>query len=123
MINFDKEIREIDIAIKKGVDNAVEYLKTKIDEKTPEDTFELIKNNKIEKASRNGNKITGKVYNETPYAEYVEYGVRQADYNYYKDSGRRKGLAPFYTGIGARMFTRSADEEEQTLNNIIAKEL
>lgn len=123
MIDFTKEEKEIARSIERGVNKALEYLKKKIDEKTPEDTFTLIGNNDIEKAIQTGTSIKGSVYNNTEYAQYVEYGVMSKTYNYYKNAGRRGGRAPFYSGIGARMFTKSADEEEQEIYNIINKSL
>ena len=117
MINFDKEEKEILSSIKKGMQEAVDYLEVKVKEKTPEDTYELINNYKQD-ITQTKTKTKGELYNNTEYAQYVEYGVGRP-YNYYKGSGRRKGKAPFYIGVGARMMTRTIDNEEEKVYNII----
>lgn len=49
-------------------------IKAEVDKLTPEDTLELLENNKVSEVEKNGNIYSVKVYNDTPYAIHVEYG-------------------------------------------------
>ena len=103
--------------------NWLDVLKKSIDEKTPEDTFELIKNNKINSPVVEWNIVIWSVSNNTEYAILVERGVQNKKYNYYKGWWRRKWWKPFYVwgSIGkwvwARMFTRWLDDSKQEIIN------
>ena len=121
MIDFSKIEKNIDSKIKLWINKATSYLKDKVDEKTPEDTFELIKNNKRELAKKEWDRYVWEVLNDTEYALYVEYGIWWEQYNYYKNSWRKGWWSPFYKWVWARMFTRTSDEEESEVYNIINK--
>lgn len=105
-----------------AINEALEYIKKKIDEKTPEDTKTLVWNNEIIKARSIWGEIIGSVQNTTWYAIYVEYGRSKTEgvpkigikYKYNKPKG-----SIFYEGVGARMFTRTADEEREYIINLI----
>jgi hypothetical protein len=59
-----------------AVNEILEVAKKSIDDKTPEDTRELVGNNEIESArEEQGGVITGAVVNTTSYAIYVEFGA------------------------------------------------
>jgi len=96
------------------VNHAVDVLKTEIDRLTPEDTKNLLQNNRVKPAVLIGDKVVGSVYNETDYAFFVEYWVGWNAYNYHKPKGNT-----FYRGIGNRTFTRSLDTIRQDLNKIL----
>ncbi len=86
--------------------STVQEIKKKVDEKTPEDTRKLLQNNDTS-VSIEASKVIGEVFNDkTEYAKYVEYGVRSKPYNYHKPKG-----SVFYQGVGARMFTRTLDND------------
>lgn len=87
------------------------YITNKVKEKTPEDTKTLIEWYEV---SQNGK--TWKIENNTEYAAYVEYGVWSI-YNYHKNG------TVYYAGDGAWMIRRTADEEEQNLADLIAKDI
>ncbi len=82
-------------AIKVMSDVVVE-IADKIEENTPEDSYELISRNQIEFPQVQGDSIKAKIFNDDPKAKFVEYGQEPKVYNYYKGSGRRKGGSPFY---------------------------
>ena len=88
--NFDAIAQKIESTIRERAESAMrrslEELKEKIDEYTPEDTYNLIKNNRIRKGKWLGDRLVGKVENSSNYAVYVEYGrtrIGRAN-NYYK---------------------------------------
>jgi len=118
MINFNDIQKEIDKSITDWINKATKYLKDKVDEKTPEDTKTLLWNNKQVKARKLWNNYIWSVENDTEYAVYVEYWVWWKDFNYNKPKWNN-----FYSWVGARMFTRTQDEEENEVSNIINKEI
>lgn len=75
--NFDAIARNIESTIRERAEVAMkrslEELKEKIDEYTPEDTYNLIKNNQIREGKWSGDRLVGKVENSSQYAVYVEY--------------------------------------------------
>ena len=75
--NFDAIARNIESTIRERAENAMkrslEELKEKIDEYTPEDTYNLMKNNQIREGKWSGDRLVGKVENSANYAVYVEY--------------------------------------------------
>lgn len=93
----------------------VRDLADSIDEKTPEDTFELISRNQVEMPHIEGESMKARVFNDDPKWVYVEYWQDPNTYNYYKQSWRRNGGSPFYSGVGAKMFTRSWKEQKQDI--------
>ena len=113
---FEDFERKLNDRLEKAINESLETLKKSIDEKTPEDTKTLLGNNDIEKAKQSWNEIKGRVYNETKYWIYVEYGVKNRDYNYHKPKGQI-----FYTWFWARMFTRWFDETKQEIITNIKK--
>lgn len=114
--NFDAIARNIESTIRERAEVAMkrslEELKKKIDEYTPEDTYNLIKNNQIREGKWSGDRLVGKVENSSQYAVYVEYWRTRTGRanNYYKGGGRRRWGKPFYRGVGARMYARTKDE-------------
>lgn len=95
-------------AVNQSMKAGIDYLKQKVDEKTPIDTWNLIKNTKIRVRW-----LIWEVYNDTEYAPYVEYGVKSQTYNYHK------GGRVYYSGVWARMMSRTADEEEKNVAKIV----
>ena len=75
--NFDAIARKIESTIRERAEVAMkqslEELKEKIDEYTPEDTYNLIKNNQIREGKWSGDRLVGKVENSSQYAVYIEY--------------------------------------------------
>lgn len=74
--NFDAIARKIESTIRERAEwtmrRSLEELKEKIDEYTPEDTYNLMKNNQIREGKWLGG-LVGKVENSSNYAVYVEY--------------------------------------------------
>ena len=116
---FSKELmQDIEAKAIVWVNKALDYIKQSVDEKTPEDTKTLLKNNTILKAEKKGNSIYWEVFNNTEYAEIIEYWVRSKKYNYHKPKG-----TILYSGVWNRTFTRTADNESENIKNIIKKEI
>lgn len=121
-IRLEAIIKEKENLLIEAINEALEYIKKRIDEKTPEDTKTLLGNNEIIEAKKVGTEIVGSVQNTTGYAIYVEYGRSKTEgvpkvgikYKYNKPKG-----TIFYEGVGARMFSRTADEERQFIINLI----
>lgn len=114
--SFNAIAQKIESTIRERAENAMkrslEELKEKIDEYTPEDTYNLMKNNQIREGKWSGDRLVGKVENSSNYAVYVEYWRSRTGRanNYYKWGGRRRWSKPFYRGVGARMYARTKDE-------------
>lgn len=82
MFNLEKIIPEV---LKK---KALE-VKAEVDKLTPEDTLELLENNKVSEVEKNGNTYSVKIYNDTPYAVHVEYGAKDGrKFGYHKPKGK-----------------------------------
>ena len=121
-INLDNFLLQKEALLIEAINEALEYIKKKIDEKTPEDTGDLVKNTKIEEATKEGDTIIGKVVNKQGYAIYVEFGRSKTPgvpktgikFTYHKPKGKE-----FYSWVGARMFSRTADEEKAFIINMI----
>lgn len=94
--SFDVIAQKIESTIRERAEEAMkrslEELKEKIDEYTPEDTYNLTKNNQIREGKWLGDILVGKVENSSNYAVYVEYGRTRTGRanNYYKGGGRRR---------------------------------
>lgn len=94
-------------------------IKAEVDKLTPEDTLELIGNNKVSEVEKHGNVYTVRVYNDTPYAIYVEYGAKDGRrFGYHKPKGKI-----FYVGNGARMFGRTKEKIRGKISEEIKSEI
>ena len=121
-LNLGQFIQKKELLIIKAINEALVLIKRRIDEKTPEDTKELVGNNNIIKAEKFWSKIIWKVQNKTGYAIYVEYwrskigGVPKVgvSFKYNKPKG-----TIFSEGVGARMFSRTMDEERDFIINLV----
>lgn len=121
-LNLEGFIQKKEDLLIEAINDALDYIKKRIDEKTPEDTKTLVWNNEIVKAKKLGDVIVGSVENKTEYGIYVEYGRSKTEgvpsigikFKYNKPKGTE-----FYTGVGARMFTRTMDEEKDFIINLI----
>lgn len=112
---FEKFEKKIIEWLELKLTRIVRDLAEAIDEKTPEDTFELISRNQTEMPHMEGDSMKARVFNDDPKAVFVEYGQEPKAYDYYKSSWRRKGWSPFYSWVGAKMFTRSWTEQKQDI--------
>lgn len=92
-----------------AIDEALVKIKEEVDRNTPIDKGDLIANTKIRPAEDVNGRISGSVYNETEYGKYVEYGVGGKSFNYHK------AKRIFYSGVGARMFTRAYNSTKATI--------
>lgn len=102
--------------IKKLVErNAIRWLRRfwekllkDIQKNTPEDTYSLI-NWYSAGIIIDGDNITYRIINKEDYFLYVEYGVQDRVYNYYKWWWRRAWGSPFYSWVWARMVTKAIE--------------
>ena len=102
-IDWGKIERDAVLDVTRAIDESLVLVKDEVDVNTPIDEGELIAGTKIRPAKRDGDRISGSVYNEVEHGKYVEYGVMGRTYNYHKFK------RVFYVGVGARMFTRAYD--------------
>ena len=94
-------------------------VKAEVDKLTPEDTLELLENNKVSGVEKDGNTYSVKVYNDTPYAVHVEYGAKDGrKFGYHKPKGRL-----FYVGNGVRMFGRTKEKVRGKISEEIKSEI
>jgi len=103
-INTNAILRNQKAKMIKKLDKYTDVVKKKIDEKTPEDTKELLWNTQRSEVIENGNKLYSRVFNNTEYAPYVEYWVWR-EFKYNKPKGKI-----FFTWIWAGMFWRTWQE-------------
>lgn len=115
---FNKELDKIKINFISWINNWLEFLKEKIIEKTPEDTKKLVWSYQKKSASINWNIISWKIYNNTPYAYYVEYWVWGKIYKYNKPKWNI-----FKIWVWARMMTKTKEDNQEEIVNIIKKSL
>lgn len=112
MFNLNKIIPQI---LKKKA----KEVKAEVDRLTPEDTLELLWNNKISEVEKGGDTYSIKVYNTTPYAIHVEYGAKDGrNFSYNKPKGK-----VFYVGNGARMFWRTKEKIRGEIKKEIRDEI
>lgn len=105
----EKAIREVT----KAINESLVEMKDAIDENTPIATGTLKDHTKIRPVTLDGNRLSWAVFNDTPYAPYVEYGVWGQKANYHKN------WVVFYVWVGARMFTRAYDKlKDKIIQNI-----
>lgn len=70
---FEKFQNRIISKTQKVLTEIVRDLANDIDEKTPEDTYELISRNQTEMPHIEGDSIKSRIFNDDPKAIYVEY--------------------------------------------------
>jgi len=118
---LDQLVATLNNKVERWINRSLEQLEWSIIEKTPEDTWELINNNEIEKAHFEWSSIVWRIVNKTPYAWDVEtWFDNSVIFNYHK---RRWGSRDVYYRwwqdtpglLWARMFTRAFDELQQTI--------
>jgi hypothetical protein len=100
------------------VNEWLEVLSKSIEEKSPTDTKKYIKWNKVIKAIKSWSKVIWKVYNDSEYWQKVEFGWRANAVNWHKWPPRN-AWTRIFTWQGARVYTRTKDEKEQEVINII----
>jgi hypothetical protein len=112
-INLTKYIPEIEKKIAERIDDATITLLSDVIQKSPVDTWTFLKGNKRTLARREGDKVIGTVYNDSEYAEEVEYGFRSSAVNWHKN--RRTGWPIIHTGIWATPFLRAYIENRDSI--------
>lgn len=111
---FDQISRALDQQLRLALDKAIRFSKEKIEEKTPEDTKKLVWDYELTALQVVWDVYSRKVINRTPYAFYVEFGVRSAIYAYNKPKG-----TIFKIWVGARMMTLTKEENLEDIKKII----
>jgi hypothetical protein len=96
-------------AIEEWVNIALDIAKDEIDSQTPEDTRELVGNNSKSEIYVNSKNIWWSIYNTTPYAKIVEYGVTWIPMNYHKPKWQ-----VMYRWVGARMYSKARHDPDVT---------
>ena len=120
---FSKELmQDIEAKAIVWVNKALDYIEVEIDKRTPIDSWEYQRWNKIKKAEKIGNQIYWEAYNDSVYAENVEYWFSTKKLNWWKN---KKKWWPMIlaNSQGARTYTITADNESENIKNIIKKEI
>ena len=115
---FDEALKKLANNLADWINDATKFLKWKIEDLTPEDTKTLLWNYKIEPASQKGTIVSWKVFNDTPYAFWVEYWVGGRIFNYNKPKGNI-----FKIWVWARMMTTAEEQNLPEIVNIIKNKL
>ncbi len=87
------------------IDKKTDIWLEKLRENTPEDTYELQKNNKRSEVWEVWWVLQSRIYNDTEYAVFVEES--STDKKYYKAGGRRRWWSPFEQWKGVRMIEKT----------------
>jgi len=116
--DLDKSINDIANKLIIGINQGLSFLKEKIEAWTPEDTRKLVWSYETEKATRNGDIVSWKIKNKTPYAYWVEYWVWGKIYKYNKPKWNI-----FKIWVGARMMTKAKENNQSEIISIISKNL
>lgn len=114
-INFDSLHKEVLQAVDKAINDSLDILETSIEEKTPVKTWKYEEGHKKTKAHKVNNKIVWEVYNDMEYAKEVEYWFRKSPVNWHRN------WEIIYNWIGARVYTRTLDENEKKIKDLISK--
>jgi hypothetical protein len=96
---------EIDSFAIEVVDEKTDIWFKKLQELTPEDTFDLQNENARSEVDTLWTKVKARIYNESEYAEFVEYSKQEK--KYYKGWWRKNWWTPFTTWKGAWMFRKT----------------
>lgn len=113
---LDQLVLALNNKVKEWINKSLDELKENIIEKTPIDTWELIKSNEIQKAQKEWDRIVGRIKNTTPYAWDVETWFDDTKvFDYHKRIWwERKVFYQAWEGtpghLWARMYTRAFDE-------------
>lgn len=113
---FEKDLKRIEQGLIRWVNEWLVILQQDINSKTPEDTKTLLQGNKVVSATNQWWVIVGQVRNDTEYAAFVEFWVMGKRYQY-----RKPKWNIFYIWVGARMFTRAANDTQNAIRNTIAR--
>lgn len=121
MATISKQKNDLIKRLTNNVNDALKFVKSEAEDRTPEDKKELVKNFEIEPAKEVWNKIVWKVRNDTPYSFFVEFGTRRAK-NYHKPKWTIAFRSWDYKGLPwARMLTRAVDENREQINKLLTK--
>lgn len=103
----------------RNMEEAINFAKSQVDSRTPEDTGALIAGNKVISPYIEWEQIKASVVNSVEHAEIVEFWVGKV-YNYHKwpKKGIRKVIR---TWVGARMMSLTKDIDESKIVAIIQK--
>ncbi len=103
----------------RNMEEAINFAKSQVDSRTPEDTGALIAANKVISPYIEWDQIKASVVNSIEHAEIVEFWVGKV-YNYHKWPKKwiRKVIR---TWVGARMMSLTKDIDESKIVAIIQK--
>lgn len=117
-LQLDKIKNSVESLVMEGVQEIMEFAKEKLEEKTPEDKRDLVQWYTILPIKKSGSIVTWTIVNKVPHWIYVEYGLSKDEgiprggkrFNYHKPKG-----TVFYRGVGARMVTRTYDQDQDEM--------
>lgn len=112
-ININKLINQQKGNMIQKLDKFTDIVKDRVDEKTPEDTKDLLWSNQRSEVIINWSKLHSRVYNDTEYAPYVEYWVEWKFYEYHKPKWKT-----FYSWVWAWMYWRTKNEINNKFNSL-----
>ncbi len=120
-----KDFDSLERWVVRALDDGLDIIKKKVEEKTPTDTKYL--RNNIKKSWINiwKWKVSGEVFvdtNDVPYAVYVESGVKWRVYKYHKWPPRADNTV-YYTWVWAKMFQRTADQDAKEITDFISQRI
>lgn len=113
MVDLMKYAKQIEENITKEINSELIELYSDVLQKSPVDTWEYLKWNKVIKAQKKWSLIVWEVINDSVNAENVEFGWRKSEVNWHK--WRLKGWPVIFTWVGARVFIRVYDENKDRI--------
>lgn len=119
-LNLGRISEKVKNEVKQAMDDSLRVMHVRIDELSPQDTNKYINNHQEYKAREIWDKIIASIWNDTPYAEKLEFGEWRL-YTYRK--GKRGGSRRIIfgpTATGARVYTRTYDATEDVVKQLIS---
>ena len=116
-VTFNDYIAKLEKRLSAWVNKGLDVLDKSIEEKSPVDTGDYIRGNRRTNAQREGSKVVWLVFNDSDYGYEVEFWFRGTPVNRHKN--RKAGWPVIYRGVGARVFSRSSDENEKQIIDIL----
>lgn len=116
-IDFKGLEKSINNQVEKWLNKALDFLKDYARKESPIDTWEYNSRHKIIRARDDWRTISWMLYNDTSYAEILEYGVGGKIYGYHRY------WKLYMAWVGARVYTRTQDNNLKSIVDIITKSL
>ena len=109
-LNLDRISKELENRAKQALKESAVDVLAEVVQKSPVDTWEYLKGNKISPIDTVWDQTGVRIYNDSENAEEVEYWFSWNPVNWHKN--RKWGWPVIYSWVWARVYTRTYDEKK-----------